>query len=124
MTVVARADDTIARDTQGTLSPPVRHPSARACPSAGHLCRTALTASSTGGPDMKTKIRPDDVSMLQMNDWLAELRDDGGAEPPAEGRAEPASGGAWPEAPAQPAAPAEPAVPAEPAASAGAAMRA
>jgi hypothetical protein len=73
---------------------------------------------------MKTKIRPDDVSTLQMNDWLAELRDDGGAEPPAEGRAEPASGGAWPEAPAQPAAPAEPAVPAEPAAAAGAAMRA
>ena len=25
---------------------------------------------------MKSKIQPDDVSMVQMNDWLAELRDD------------------------------------------------
>ncbi len=38
---------------------------------------------------MKLKIRPDDTSMLQMNDWLAELRDDGCAEPPADGSAEP-----------------------------------
>jgi hypothetical protein len=42
---------------------------------------------------MKIKTRPDDVSMVQMNDWLAELRD--------EDRAEPASDDATrPEAPA------------------------
>jgi hypothetical protein len=32
---------------------------------------------------MKMRIRPDDASMLQMNDWLAELRGDERAEPPA-----------------------------------------
>ena len=82
---------------------------------------------------MKLKVRPDDASMLQMNDWLAELREDGcaepvakgrvegRAEPPAEGRAEPpaegraegraesASGDARPEALGEPAAPIEPA---------------
>ena len=52
---------------------------------------------------MKLKVRPDDASMLQMNDWLAELREDGcaepprgarrGARPPAEGRAEPPAEG-------------------------------
>lgn len=31
---------------------------------------------------MKSNIWPDDVSMLQMNDWLAELRDENRAEPP------------------------------------------
>ena len=34
---------------------------------------------------MKLKVRPDDASMLQMNDWLAELREDGCAEPPPRG---------------------------------------
>ena len=34
---------------------------------------------------MKIKIWPDDASMLQMNDWLADLRDDGRAEPPGDG---------------------------------------
>ena len=29
---------------------------------------------------MKIRIRPDDVSVDQMNDWLAELRDDGSPE--------------------------------------------
>ena len=70
---------------------------------------------------MKLKVRPDDASMLQMNDWLAELREDGCAEPAAkgraeppaegraEGRAEPASGDARPEALGEPAAPIEPA---------------
>jgi hypothetical protein len=50
---------------------------------------------------MKIKIRPDDATTLQedewlqMNDWLAELRDDDRAEPPAPGddRAEPAAPG-------------------------------
>ncbi len=80
---------------------------------------------------MKLKIRSDETSMLQMNDWLAELRDDGHAEPrddghaeppadgrseppaddraesPAYGRAEPPSGGASLEAPTEP----EPATP-------------
>jgi len=32
---------------------------------------------------MKTGIWPDETSMAQMGDWLAELRDDAGAEPPA-----------------------------------------
>ena len=45
---------------------------------------------------MKLKIWPEDASMLQMNDWLAELREDA-AEPSAAGQDEPASGGAWPE---------------------------
>ena len=44
---------------------------------------------------MKIKIRPDDTSMLQDNDWLqtdgwlAELRDDGGADPAGDGHAQP-----------------------------------
>ena len=79
---------------------------------------------------MKIKIRPDDASMLQMNDWLAELRDDGRAEPPDDGGAVPASSDARPETPAEQAAaaertpPAEQAAPAEPAASGGSTVRA
>jgi hypothetical protein len=38
---------------------------------------------------MKIKIRPDDASVLQSNDWLADLREDGWAEPPGDGLAEP-----------------------------------
>ena len=38
---------------------------------------------------MKTEIWPDDTSMLQMSDWLAELRHDGGAEGPAGHQEEP-----------------------------------
>ena len=43
---------------------------------------------------MKTGIWPDDTSMLQMGDWLAELHDDVDAEPPAgrHGRAASAGG--------------------------------
>ncbi len=66
---------------------------------------------------MKLKIRPDDTSMLQMNDWLAELRDDGCAEPPADGSAEPAGGYARPAAPPEAAAPVQAAVPVQAAAS-------
>ena len=65
---------------------------------------------------MKIRIRPDDTSMLQMNDWLAELRDDSPAEPLGHGAAEPASSGARPEALAERPAPAERRAPAEPAA--------
>jgi hypothetical protein len=68
---------------------------------------------------MKIRIRPDDASMLQMNDWLAELRDDGHAEPPGDGGAMPASGDAQPEAPADGAVPAEGAAAAEGAGPAG-----
>ncbi len=53
---------------------------------------------------MKIKIRPDDTSMLQENDWpqtdgwLAELRDDGRADPAGDRRAQPARGSdPWPE---------------------------
>ncbi len=53
---------------------------------------------------MKIRIRPDDVSVLQMNDWLAELRDDGSAEPLGESDVA---------APAENAAPTEVAVPAD-----------
>ena len=56
---------------------------------------------------MKIRIRPDDASMLQMNDWLAELRDDGSAEPSGEGGGGPASGDAQPEALADHAVPAD-----------------
>ena len=42
---------------------------------------------------MKTGTWPDDTSMLQMGDWLAELRDDAGAEPPAGRHARPGSAG-------------------------------
>ncbi len=48
---------------------------------------------------MKIKTWPDDAGMpeiddlLQMNDWLAELRDEGRAEPPSDHRAEPVSNG-------------------------------
>ena len=44
---------------------------------------------------MKIKIRPDDASALQENDWLqtdgwlAELRDDGRADPASDGHARP-----------------------------------
>jgi hypothetical protein len=38
---------------------------------------------------MKIKNRPDDVSMVQLDDWLAELREDDHAEPPGGDRAEP-----------------------------------
>ena len=65
---------------------------------------------------MKIRIRPDDASMLQMNDWLAELRDDGYAEPPGEGGGVPASGDASPEPPADRPAPAEDVPPVEDAA--------
>ena len=53
---------------------------------------------------MKIKIRPDDTSMLRENDWLqtdgwlAELRDDGRADPAGDGHARPARGSdPWPE---------------------------
>jgi hypothetical protein len=65
---------------------------------------------------MKIKIRPDDTSMLQMNDWLAELRDDNPAESLGHGGAASASSGARPEALAEPAAFAERPAPAGPAA--------
>ena len=64
---------------------------------------------------MKIKIRPDDTSMLQMNDWLAELRDDNPAEPLGQGGAAPPSGGARPEVLAERPVPAERPAPAEPA---------
>ena len=56
---------------------------------------------------MKIKIWPDDASMLQMNDWLAELRDDGRAEPPGHDGGVPASGDAPATSPAERAVPAE-----------------
>jgi hypothetical protein len=73
---------------------------------------------------MKIKNRPDDVSMVQLDDWLAELREDDHAEPPGGDRAEP-PGDNGPETPgdsgpgpvnlARPQAPAEPVYgPAEP----------
>ena len=63
-----------------------------------------------GRHDMKIEIWPDDTSMPEMNDWLAELRDDGGTAPLAEpGAASPdEAGGAGPEEPGA-AGPAEPA---------------
>jgi len=71
---------------------------------------------------MKIKNRPDDVSMVQLDDWLAELREDDHAEPPGGDRAEPPgdSGpgpgpGPGPVSLARPQAPAEPVYgPAEP----------
>ena len=54
---------------------------------------------------MKIKIRPDDTSRLRENDWLqtdgwlAELRDDGRADPPGDAHAGPDGvSGPWPEA--------------------------
>jgi precorrin 3B synthase CobZ len=41
---------------------------------------------------VKIKMRRDDASMLEMNGWIAELRDDDHAEPAAGVRAEPAAG--------------------------------
>ena len=60
---------------------------------------------------MKIKIWPDDASMLQMNDWLAELRDDSHAEPPVDDDGMSASGDARPQAAAERAVPAERAAP-------------
>jgi len=57
---------------------------------------------------MKIKIRPERASMLEENDWLAELRDGEGADPAGLGPAEPAGPG-----PAVPASPGY-AVPASP----------
>jgi len=97
---------------------------------------------------MKIEIWPDDTSMPEMNDWLAELRDDGAAaapaaEPDAAGPAAspgggaasgggpapaalaaPAGGRAGPAAPAAFATPADPADPAGEAGPAEAAVRA
>jgi hypothetical protein len=42
---------------------------------------------------VKIKIRPEHASMLDMNDWLAELRDGGNAEPTGPGNAEPTGAG-------------------------------
>jgi len=42
---------------------------------------------------MKTGIRPDDASMLQMGDWLADLHDNADAEPPAGRPGRPGSAG-------------------------------
>ena len=63
---------------------------------------------------MKIKIRPGDTSMLQDNDWpqtdgwLAELRDDGRADPARDRRAQPVRGSdPWPEVLAEAAARAE-----------------
>jgi len=72
---------------------------------------------------MKIKIRPDDATTLQadewlqMNDWLAELREDNRAGPPAPdaARAEPPRGSTRPEVPATAAAPPRPATAAIPA---------
>jgi hypothetical protein len=74
---------------------------------------------------MKIKIRPDDATTLQadewlqMNDWLAELREDNRAGPPAPDaaraeppRAEPPCGSTRPEVPARPATLAAPVRPA------------
>jgi hypothetical protein len=76
---------------------------------------------------MKIKIRPDDTSMLQGNDWpqtdgwLAELQDDGRADPAGDRHAQPARGsGSWPEVLAEAGARAQ----AEAAAGAEAAVRA
>ena len=69
---------------------------------------------------MKIKIRPDDTSRLQDNDWLptdgwlAGLRDDGGADPADDRHAQPARGSdPWPEVLAEAAAGAEAAARAE-----------
>ena len=42
---------------------------------------------------MKIKIQPEHASMLEINDWLAELRDGENAEPTGPGNAEPAGPG-------------------------------
>ena len=76
---------------------------------------------------MKIKIRPDDATTLQadewlqMNDWLAELREDNRAGPPAPdaARAEPPRGSTRPEVPARPATAAAPPRPATSAIPAG-----
>ena len=47
---------------------------------------------------MKTRVRPDDASMLQLNDWLAALREDGRAEPPGYVGTEPPGGSTEPPA--------------------------
>jgi hypothetical protein len=58
---------------------------------------------------MKIKNRPDDVSMVQLDDWLAELREDDRAEAPGDNRAEATDDkGPGPVSLARPEAPAEP----------------
>jgi hypothetical protein len=64
---------------------------------------------------MKIKIWPDDTTVPEMDDWLAELRDGDRAEFPGANRVEPP---AAPEPAAAPAAPATPEPPAAPAAQA------
>src|SRR4029077_14688968 len=67
-------------------------------PGAGHPQRHDARHGHNGRPDMKIKIRPDDTSRLRENDWLqtdgwlAELRDDGRADPAGDGHARPARG--------------------------------
>src|SRR5258708_7375000 len=73
-------------------------------PGAGHPQRHDAHHWHNGRPDMKIKIRPDDTRRLREDDWvqtdgwLAELRDDGRADPAGDGHARPARGShPWPE---------------------------
>src|SRR2546421_7215975 len=88
---------------------------AAACPSSQLTCPSWAGAPAADGThpwlngrsDMKTKVRPDDASMLQLNDWLAALREDGRAEPPGDIGTEPPGGSTEPPADrVRPAAPA------------------
>jgi hypothetical protein len=60
---------------------------------------------------MKIKIWPDDTTVPEMDDWLAELRDGDRAEFPGANRVEPPAAPELPAASAAPEPPAEPAVP-------------
>lgn len=57
---------------------------------------------------MKIKIWPDDTTVPEMDEWLAELRDNGTPAPSGAGRAEPPAEAAPAEAPAAPVAPPRP----------------
>src|SRR5271157_5419720 len=102
---VCRAGSTGARHTRDAQPPPGPSSPVRApVPGAGHPQRHDAHHWHNGRPDMKIKIRPHDASMLPENDWLqtdgwlAELRDDGRADPAGDRNAQPARGSdPWPE---------------------------
>src|SRR6516225_4191345 len=105
---------------RGVQPPPGLSPRACACRRTRTCGATALTAGTTGGADMKIKIRPSDASTpqdsdwLQTDGWLAALREDGRPDPAGDGHAGSAPGGdAQPEVHAEATARAETAAQAE-----------
>jgi hypothetical protein len=90
-----------------TITQPLGSSSQCWCLPWAGICRERRSSLARGEADMKIKIWPDDTTVPEMDEWLAELRD-GPDGPSGAGRAEPSGApSAAPVAPPRP--PAEPA---------------